>query len=79
MVGRERASHELSIDTKNAQNGGLAFFGRDCDLPGVQIAISRDENHVLTTGQISAEHMQSLKVWRANGRFQGLTGQAQGW
>ena len=40
MAGCERALHELSMDTKNAQNGWLSIFGRDCDLPMIQIEIS---------------------------------------
>ena len=40
MTGCERALHELSMDTKNAQNGWLSNFGRDCDLPMIQIEIS---------------------------------------
>ena len=40
MAVCERALHQLYMDTKNVQNDRLAFFGRDCDLEGVQIEIS---------------------------------------
>ena len=67
MAGCERASHDLYIGTKNAQNGGLAFFGQDCNLLGIQIAISRNKTQYALRGHIPAARMASLKEWRANG------------